>query len=1144
MMKKYSDLIMIFLFLSLLSACSDSDWHQVEGVSTKYPIKLMGEIEQVYQSRVNDGGFCHLDKIGVYVVDYKGDAPGALQNEGNRATNLEIVYHEDKAAWIAADDIYFKDDKTAVDIYGYYPYRAEVDVDDFTFEVSAHQNLSGRENRMGEYEASDFLWSKAEGIAPTESSILLGFQHRMANVRVSLLEGDGFASDEWAGLDKSVLVANTKREAIIDLTAGSVAPSGEVSEVDITPAKDGEDWRAIVVPQQMAANVVLLKITVGGVNYQFKKSQAIEFVGGKMHSFTIKVNKKEVTGDYDFQLVSEAITPWEDDRVSHDVNAREYVEIASKAGELEQCIREAGKDPAKLQNLKITGTMNANDFFFMRDQMPELEALNLKEVTIEGHVIPNMAGGNYPKDAIPQGAFSYKESLKFLILPDKLAEIANSAFSYSGLQGSLIIPEGVKKIGSYAFSNCSSLTGRLSLPSTLEEIGNNAFNSCAFNSELYLPSKLKKIGQSAFNACSGLRGNLILPEGLTELGGNAFYQCKMLTGSLAIPLGVTEIKDLTFSGCGFNGTLTLHDGITLIGNAAFLETRFKGELILPEQLTKLGWRAFANTSFSGKLKLPESLSVMEYGVFGGCSLLSDTLVIPESLEVLNNTVFQNCSSIEALVFPATLQTVFPNAFENCFGLSSIVCQGNYPAQLQSGVFNGVPKDNFSVEVPGNAVSAYQSASGWSEFKRITAHHELVCRPAFACALNKELSTTLIVDAEGEWSVKSMPDWCTLSQTSGNQKTQVTLTIGELSKGGNDRQGEIVFELTGKAYTATCAVSQRNYEYEEDQIITLQEHKVGKGVNLVFLGDGYDAEKIADGTYLKDMKQQMEYFFGVPPYSTYRDYFQVYTGIALSQEKGTGTLNTICYNKFGTTHMSESVELKGDDHLIFDYACKAPTVDWNNLNQTLIVMTPYSTTYGGTAWMYSNGEAIAYCPMSHDAYPFDARGIVQHEAGGHGFGKLADEYIYKNEFIPDEEVEKLLKWQQKYGFYWNVSVSGKMSDVRWNHLIFHEKYSGVVDIFEGAKEYTRGVFRAEHNSCMNNNIPYFNTYSRELIVRRIMEYAGEPFSFADFVAKDVMEPGEGASAATRTLDVPIWQRSLYHYPPVLIEGSPFPLNRKM
>ena len=143
----------------------------------------------------------------------------------------------------------------------------------------------------------------------------------------------------------------------------------------------------------------------------------------------------------------------------------------------------------------------------------------------------------------------------------------------------------------------------------------------------------------------------------------------------------------------------------------------------------------------------------------------------------------------------------------------------------------------------------------------------------------------------------------------------------MSVGAGMREGEVVFKLVDKDYRTRCKVTQYDYEYAEDHILTLQSASKGKGVNLVFLGDGYDAEKIADGTYLKDMKQQMEYFFGVPPYSTYRDYFQVYTGIALSQEKGTGTLNTICYNKFGTTHMSEGVELKGDDNLIFDYACK-------------------------------------------------------------------------------------------------------------------------------------------------------------------------------------------------------------------------------
>ena len=50
-------------------------------------------------------------------------------------------------------------------------------------------------------------------------------------------------------------------------------------------------------------------------------------------------------------------------------------------------------------------------------------------------------------------------------------------------------------------------------------------------------------------------------------------------------------------------------------------------------------------------------------------------------------------------------------------------------------------------------------------------------------------------------------------------------------------------------------------------------------------------------------------------------------------------------------------------------------------------------------------------------------------------------------------------------------------------------------------HSRGVFRSEYNSCMNNCIPYYSTISRELIVRRIKSYAGEEFSFEDFADLD-------------------------------------------
>ena len=50
-------------------------------------------------------------------------------------------------------------------------------------------------------------------------------------------------------------------------------------------------------------------------------------------------------------------------------------------------------------------------------------------------------------------------------------------------------------------------------------------------------------------------------------------------------------------------------------------------------------------------------------------------------------------------------------------------------------------------------------------------------------------------------------------------------------------------------------------------------------------------------------------------------------------------------------------------------------------------------------------------------------------------------------------------------------------------------------------HSRGIYRSEATSCMNNNIPYYSAISRQAIVERIMECAGETFSLEDFYAKD-------------------------------------------
>ena len=192
-----------------------------------------------------------------------------------------------------------------------------------------------------------------------------------------------------------------------------------------------------------------------------------------------------------------------------------------------------------------------------------------------------------------------------------------------------------------------------------------------------------------------------------------------------------------------------------------------------------------------------------------------------------------------------------------------------------------------------------------------------------------------------------------------------------------------------------------------------------------------------------------------------------------------------------------------------YICDSGLVSSEDLNQTLVMMIPNTSDYGGICYMWDEGFAVAYCPKSEYGYPLDFRGVIQHEAGGHGFGKLGDEYIYHNAFIDACSCTCCghvfeFNMAKAKGWYDNLSLTGKMSEVPWNHLIFHEKYSEIVDIFEGGFMHNRGVYRSEQNSCMNNDIPYYSTISRESIVRRIKAYAGEEYTFEDFVARDVIE----------------------------------------
>jgi len=789
------------MLLAIIS-CSPDQFHNDPQNSTVIPVSIYNEIHQTVHTRVNDSGFCDQDAVGIYVVNYNEATTGALLLQGNQADNVRFTFNEETAKWIPEYTIYYKDKNTNVDIIGYYPYDDPTSVNEYPFKVKYDQRTTASEGIMGTYEASDFLWSKATNVTPTTSQIPLIFRHIMSCVKVELVEGTGFVEGEWLTLRKEVLISNIKRNSLINLSTGVVNSTGDIASTGIIPYKDGNYFRAIVVPQPIPSQTALFSITIDGLPYIFERDDTFTYLSGKMHTFTITVSKKSGSG-YEIELTADSITAWETDPITHDAEAREYVIIhCNEAGTLESNISNAGYDATQIKNLKVTGMIDTRDFQFMNEGMTKLSALNLKEVTITS-----------PANEIPAYAFSNKKSLIRIVFPDVLSVISRNAFSESGLSGSLILPEGLKVIRTFAFHKCN-FTGSLILPQTIEIIEEHAFSQCSnFGGTLTIPQKIKTISAYAFN-CFGTRTHLIIEE-----------------------------------------------GVEIIDDYAFLGSNIKGELILPNSIISIGVGAFQSTQMSGQLLLPPNLSNLSKGAFAYNSGISGIIEIPQNLSYIPEQCFTVCRGIEGIKLHKNIEAIGSYAFSDCFGVCSFVCESNNPPFIGVGAFDGVPKDNFTIQVPQSSISLYQTTIGWNEFERFSAYKDFSISKNLIRTLNNSYEIELIVRAPSDetWEVTSKPDWVTVNMMEGTGNQTLSVTINELPQGSPDRNGEIVIALNSTDFSLTCSVEQYDYAYTDGDVYTKQSATVGDGVNLVFMGDGYDAKDISEGKYLSDLEDAIGHF---------------------------------------------------------------------------------------------------------------------------------------------------------------------------------------------------------------------------------------------------------------------------------------------
>lgn len=531
-------------------------------------------------------------------------------------------------------------------------------------------------------------------------------------------------------------------------------------------------------------------------------------------------------------------------------------------------------------------------------------------------------------------------------------------------------------------------------------------------------------------------------------------------------------ENFSYGSCPF--PLILPSSLKYLGNDVFSGSGFEGELVIPEQLLEMGDNCFRGNNFT-KITLPSRLERIPAGSFSGNGLLT------------------------SITIPKFVSEIGGGAFDGCYALRTVVCLNPEPPELGGPIFQGVYFDKVVLQVPEQSVELYRHTDGWDQFQNITAYHELAYNIPSVLCLDKGTTREGIVRAQGAWEVSECPDWVTVSPMSGTdeeRKSEVDITVKPMTTGETERTGRVVFRLKDKGYTTYTDIRQVGGELREDQTVVLQETSAGaaRAIPLFIVGEGYNADDIVSGQYMEDMSQQMEHLFSCEPYKTYRNRFTVSTAIACSPEHGLS----------GKLHRFYS------DDEVWEYA-KAHGVgisDERRQEATVLVLRNVDYPDNGTA-ITDDGRTICYMGKSQDSYPYDQRGYVLHELGGIAFGKLAPEYVNHFTFMktcPCPECNDWGKyyWGKERGYYENISSSGKMNEAPWTHLIFDPRYSQQVDMWEGGWRHARGMYRSEAQSVMSTYIPYYNTISRQSIVKRIMDYSGETFTLDKFFATDKME----------------------------------------
>lgn len=467
------------------------------------------------------------------------------------------------------------------------------------------------------------------------------------------------------------------------------------------------------------------------------------------------------------------------------------------AGQLSSLVQDANCD-----SITISGNLDGNDFWFIREQMPNLIYLNIGKVTVPDNKLPE--SGLYSKktlqkiilpdnlETIGSNAFAYCSNLKDVTFPKTLVTIEYHTFYQCGLS-EVTLPDKLKNIGDAAFYECYNLK-KVNFPEKLVSIGNSAFRQCNL-SEIAFPDSLKAIGSNAFRYCQQLQ-KVTFPEKLETIGTHAFNDCFRLHTATLKGKTAPVISDNTFNytkvfyvpeGAAqtykeapnwsnlviIDGntpkkiTVTLTTAGTLgeeilkqvdyvkqvnelvingpLNNDDFYQIQQQATNLIAIDLTGATIESLPENFFYERtalldIKLPATLKSIGRYAFYRCHGLTQ-ITIPEGVTNVGDYAFSECISLKEIELPTTLTDIKNGAFQNCWSLASIQIPDNVTTISQSSFYHctSLIQVKFPTKLKSISNSAFQECSALTKINLPEGVLTISSNAFYQCSALEEIS---------------------------------------------------------------------------------------------------------------------------------------------------------------------------------------------------------------------------------------------------------------------------------------------------------------------------------------------------------------------------------------------------------------------